>query len=220
MLIDLESADNCMLFQPAGSEPGEWECCYNWLSCVHDSLNFNPIQEESLARKYVLSITWSSGEVFTTGSPIKPVTLAESYYKLVAQAICGIMYAYLLGALCNVFATKARDSNRYYEDMDELNGVLAIKKVDNVELCTSLRTYFRWVHRTPHSSPTQAYLTHNTALRYAAGSPPQLTGRHGRCAAQVQPHAARQREECDGSRVAVAARQAGVRGALGVDGEG
>lgn len=146
MIIDLESADNCNLFLPAGSAPTEWQCCYNWLSCAQDSLNFNPTQAESNVRKYVLSITWSSGEVFTTGSQIQPVTMVEYYYKLIAQGVCGILYAYLLGALCNIFATKARDSNRYFEDMDELNSVLAAKKVDNVELSTSLRAFFRWVY--------------------------------------------------------------------------
>jgi hypothetical protein len=143
MIIDLESADDCMLYIPAGSAPTEWECCYNWLSCAHGELNFNPTQAESLARKYVLSITWSSGEVFTTGSQIHPVTMVESCYKLVAQAVCGIMYAYLLGALCNIFAQKERDSNRYYEDMDVLNGVLTTKRVDNQELSSSLRAFFR-----------------------------------------------------------------------------
>ena len=86
---------------------------------------------------------WASGEVFTTGSYIVPVTMMESYYKLIAQGMCGVTYAYLLGALCNIFRIKARDSNRYYEDMDELNNVLAIKRINNPNLSTSLRQYFR-----------------------------------------------------------------------------
>jgi hypothetical protein len=44
MLIDLESADTCILYAPAGSSAGEWACCYNWLSCASDWLNFDPTQ--------------------------------------------------------------------------------------------------------------------------------------------------------------------------------
>jgi hypothetical protein len=196
MLIDLEGADTCILYAPAGNGPGEWDCCYNWLTCASDWLNFDPEQAESLSRKYVLAVLWSSGEVFTTGSYIVPQTMMESYYKLVAQvivsvglhrpyrgpnthskrarrqrfdhalcsmwaqALCGIAYAYLLGALCNIFAIKARSANKYYEDMDELNNVLAIKKIENPELSTNLRQYFRYAPpptSLPRSSPMPLY---------------------------------------------------------------
>ena len=50
-------------------------------------------------RRYLLSVVWASGEVFTTGSYIEAVTFPETVYQLLTQGICGIAYAYLLGAV-------------------------------------------------------------------------------------------------------------------------
>ena len=48
--------------------------------------------------RYLLAVVWAAGEVFTTGSYIEATTVYENVYQFVAQSICGVAYAYLLGA--------------------------------------------------------------------------------------------------------------------------
>jgi len=147
MILMIEENKECNLYRPVGYHPDdEWQCCYNWLDCADSKLNFN--DENSLRRKYMLSIVWASGQVFTTGSNLDAVTKMEAMYQLAAQTICGIAYAYLLGAMCNIFAAKARSKTQFYERVDMLNTYLRNQSINrnNHELCVRLRTYFRYSH--------------------------------------------------------------------------
>jgi hypothetical protein len=63
----------------------------------------------ALLCRYFLSLVWSTGEVLTVGSDIYPTTDSERAFQVVARVLSGLMYAYLLGAVCSIFTAMSRD---------------------------------------------------------------------------------------------------------------
>jgi hypothetical protein len=63
-------------------------------------------------RRYFLALVWSTGEVLTVGSDIHPTTDSERAFQVVARVLAGLMYAYLLGAVCSIFTAMSRDRVR------------------------------------------------------------------------------------------------------------
>mmetsp|Transcript_32453 Transcript_32453/g.62347 ORF Transcript_32453/g.62347 Transcript_32453/m.62347 type:complete len:981 (-) Transcript_32453:306-3248(-) len=121
------------------------ECCFNWIDCYKfQHFDTGP----TAARKYFLSLHWATGEVLTVGSDVLPVTDAEKAYQLVARVLSGILYAYLIGAVCSVFNSIFREQSQFYEDMDRLNRYLTEKAVQtkNPELCAQLRMFYRYAN--------------------------------------------------------------------------
>lgn len=47
----------------------------------------------------MLAMVWAGGEVFIVSSYIEAITTGESVMQLFVQTLCGIVYAYLLGAI-------------------------------------------------------------------------------------------------------------------------
>ena len=80
-----------------------------------------------------------------------PVTDYERAYQLVARILSGVVYAYLLGAVCSIFTAMTRDQTKYYEDMDHLNKFLREKHLNIIDpnLCGSLRLFYRFAYQVP-----------------------------------------------------------------------
>mmetsp|Transcript_23569 Transcript_23569/g.44924 ORF Transcript_23569/g.44924 Transcript_23569/m.44924 type:complete len:370 (-) Transcript_23569:1770-2879(-) len=122
---------------------GVWTCCTNWFDCY-------PFRDFSvgntLGRQYFLALTWAAGEVLTVGSDIAATTDAERTFMLLARIVSGVVYAYLLGAVCSIFTTASKDKNEYFQNMDMLNKFLTEHALTrtNAELCQNLRRFYRF----------------------------------------------------------------------------
>jgi len=138
LLVDVEDNKNCVEadFAPTG-------CCFNWLDCSSYSYFGDGIVNQ---RKYLLAIVWSAGQILTVGAPLSPVTDCELSYQLMTQLCAGILYAYLIGAVCSVFSLKTKSQTQFFEDLDALNDYLVKTKVNmrDRRLCRSLRAFFQF----------------------------------------------------------------------------
>lgn len=122
--------------------------------CANFALPLQLGDERRAKRRYFLSLVWSTGEVLTVGSDIYPVTDYERAYQLISRIISGVVYAYLLGAVCSIFTAMSRDQSKYYEDMDHLNKFLREKHLTVIDpnLCGSLRLFYRFAHQAQGSA--------------------------------------------------------------------
>mmetsp|Transcript_23568 Transcript_23568/g.44917 ORF Transcript_23568/g.44917 Transcript_23568/m.44917 type:complete len:626 (-) Transcript_23568:481-2358(-) len=144
LVIVLEKNQECVwAFVHDEDNQGVWTCCTNWFDCYP----FRDFAEgNTLARQYFLALTWSTGEVLTVGSSVSATTDTERTYMLLARIISGVVYAYLLGAVCSIFTTASKDQNEYFQRMDTLNRFLQDHMLTetNADLCRNLRRFYRF----------------------------------------------------------------------------
>jgi len=156
LVLDLEEAEECIPYYHSSMFPeNDPVCCFNWLDCYYGASYSDGL---TTARKYMLAVVWSVGQVLTVGSEIHSMTDTERVYEVFTEMLCGLVYAYLLGAICSIFTSMSKQQTMFYEQMDQLNLFLHEKNVDITDplLCAALRLFYRFAYRTMGSSHAMA----------------------------------------------------------------
>lgn len=92
--------------------------------------------------RYTAAMYWAMTTITSVGyGDITPVNKSEMHVVIIALVLSSLLFAYIIGNVCGIITTLDKDNTEHQNLMDELNGFMRDKLIDNEEQA-SLREYF------------------------------------------------------------------------------